>query len=75
MATFLDPSSYRCDCGYECHFFENTIREMCKISLRRTQFLVEDGHRIEFTAGEAVAVHCPTLGRCPIVARQSEALQ
>jgi hypothetical protein len=40
---------------------------MGKISQRKTQYLVEDGHRIEFAKGEAVAVHCPTLGRCLIV--------
>ena len=67
MATFLFPSSYRCDCGYECHFFENTVLEMSRLSRRRPQFLVEDGHEIEFRGGEAVAVLCPSLGRCPIV--------
>jgi hypothetical protein len=66
MATHFIPSSDRCDCGYECHFFERTIREMGKVSQHKTQYLVEDGHRIEFTVGKAVAVHCPTLGRCPI---------
>jgi len=66
MATFIDPSSYRCDCGYQCDFFERTIRELGKISQRKTQYLVDDDHPIEFTAGQAVAVHCPTLGRCPI---------
>jgi hypothetical protein len=40
---------------------------MGRISQRKTQYLVEDGHSIEFTADEAVAVHCPTLGRCLIV--------
>jgi hypothetical protein len=40
---------------------------MGKVSQRKTQYLIDDGHRIEFTAGQAVAVHCPTLGRCPIV--------
>ena len=67
MATSIDPSSYRCVCGYQCDFFERTIREMGKVSQRKTQYLVEDGHRIEFTKGEAVAVHCPALGRCLIV--------
>jgi len=70
MATFLDPSSYRCDCGRQCDFFENTISEMCRTSKRKTQYLDEDGHSIEFTAGEAVAVHCPTLGRCQIVSTE-----
>jgi hypothetical protein len=69
---YKSPSSYRCGC--ECDFFENTIREMRKISLCKTQFLVDDGHRIEFTAGKAGAVHCPTLGRCPTMGRELEAL-
>ena len=67
MATHIIPSSYRCDCGYECGFAENTVREMGKVSQRKTQYLIDDGHSIEFTKGEAVAVHCPTLGRCLIV--------
>jgi hypothetical protein len=29
--------------------------------------MIDNGHRIELTAGQAVAVHCPMLGRCPIV--------
>jgi hypothetical protein len=66
ISTSIIPSSYHCGCGYECHFFENTIREMGRISQRKPQFLVEDGHRIEFSKGEAVAVHCSMLGRCPI---------
>jgi hypothetical protein len=28
---------------------------------------IDDSHRIEFSRGEAVAVHCPTLGRCLIM--------
>jgi hypothetical protein len=72
MAVFLCPSSFRCDCGHECHFFENTVREMCKISKNKAQFLVEDGHCIEFAAGKAAAVHCPTLGRCAIVDMELE---
>ena len=67
MATFIDPSSYRCDCGYQCDFFESTIIEISKASQRKTQYLDDDGHSIEFAKGKAVAVHCPTLGRCPIV--------
>jgi hypothetical protein len=63
----LHDSSYRCLCGYRCDFFERTIRAMGKVSQRKTQYLIDDGHRIDFTAGQAVAEHCPTLGRCPIV--------
>ena len=56
--------------GYQCDFFERTIRAMSKIGQRKTQYLVDDGHHIKFTAGQAVAVHCPTLGRSPIVGRE-----
>ena len=54
MATFIIPSSYRCDYGYQCDFFERTIREMGKISQHKPQYLIEGGHRIEFTDGFAV---------------------
>jgi hypothetical protein len=42
---------------------------MRKLTRRRIRFLVNDGHLIEFTFGATLTVHCPTLGRCPIVGR------
>ena len=66
MAVHLFPSSYRCDCGHESDFFENTIKEISAMSRKRKQHLAdstEDEHTIEFSGGEAVAVLCPRLGR------------
>ena len=72
MATHIFPSSYRCDCGHESHFCENTVREMVEMSLRRNRrshFLCDserDEHQIVFTDGHSVSVICPRLGKCPI---------
>jgi hypothetical protein len=69
MAVFLFPSSFRCACGHECHFGENTVREMREISVkRRRPQTIGDGsrHGVEFSAGVAVAVLCPERGRCVI---------
>ena len=66
MAFFLSPSSFRCDCGQEDHFCENTVRELEQMSLRKRQLLISSEkpeHSIEFDAGRAVAVICPHLGR------------
>jgi len=70
MAIFLIPSSYRCDCGHQLDFFENTVREMAELSRkRRKPQTIGDGskHGVEFKGGEAVAVICPKLGRCEIM--------
>ena len=69
MALDLFPSSYRCDCGPESHFFERTVREMKAESRRepaRIRDSERDSHVIEFVGGRAVAVICPRLGRCEI---------
>ncbi len=69
MATFLFPSSYRCDCGHQVDFCENTVREMQKLSAKRPKpQTIGDGsdHGVEFHRGDAVAVLCPKRGRCPI---------
>ncbi len=66
MAVHLFPSSYRCDCGHESHFFENTIKEMSEKSRKKKQRLLDsekDEHTIEFSGGQAVVVVCPRLGR------------
>ncbi len=69
MAIFLFPSSYRCDCGHQVDFFENTVREMSELSRKRSKpQTIGDGsdHGVEFRRGNAVALVCPKLGRCPI---------
>lgn len=71
MAVHLYPSSYRCDCGHESDFFENTIKEISVMSRKHKQRLAdsaENEHIIEFFGGEAVAVLCPRLGRREITA-------
>jgi hypothetical protein len=66
MAVELIPSSYRCDCGHQSDFCENTIQEISTMSRKRKQILADsrnEGHKIEFSGGKAVAVLCPRLGR------------
>ena len=37
MATIQFPSSYRCDCGHQVDFGENTVREMAELSHKRSK--------------------------------------
>ena len=66
MATELFPSSFRCDCGQELDFFENTIQDMEKMSKNKRVRLREEKHTIVFYKGEAIEIHCPKLGNCKI---------
>jgi hypothetical protein len=59
VATEVFPSSFVCDCGYEADFFENTIREMKRMSLKKRGRLAEGDHVIVFDKGEAVEMICP----------------
>ncbi len=66
MAVHLIPSSYRCDCGHQSDFCENTVNEISAKSHKREQHLADstkEEHTIEFSGGKAVAVLCPRLGR------------
>ena len=59
MALLLIPSSFRCDCGHESHFFENTIKEMLKMSKKKRNLLADGGkneHTIVFAYGEAIEI-------------------
>ena len=68
MATELFPSSFRCDCGHESDFSENTVNSMKKMSKRkRVRLGDDDGHTIVFFKGEPVEIQCPELGICKIV--------
>lgn len=72
MAKEIDVASYECDCGHQLHFFENTIREMKKISYRKRQGIGEgdDRHSAIFHKGEFVGVFCPKTGReMPVTVR------
>jgi len=66
MAIELFPSSFRCDCGQELDFFENTIRDMKKMSKKKRVRLGEEKHTIVFYKGEAIEILCPKLGNCTI---------
>ena len=69
MATLLYPSSYRCDCGHESNFFENTVKEMKAMSKKKRAHLADGGkneHEIVFYKGEAIEILCPKLGKCTI---------
>jgi hypothetical protein len=72
MATFIFPSSYRCNCGHELNFATRTVRQMEAMSLRKPERVGEghDPHAVEFVDGQAVAVLCPELGRCKITDTQ-----
>jgi len=52
MAKELFPSSFCCDCGQELDFFENTIRDMKKMSKKKRVRLGEGKHTIVFHKGE-----------------------
>ena len=66
MAVELFPSSFRCDCGQELHFFENTVRDMKKMSKNKRVRLGEEDHTVVFYKGEAIEILCPELKKCKI---------
>ena len=73
MAEEIFPSSYKCDCGHECHFFENTIRDMKQMSKNKTVRLrdsEDDEHVIIFLNEKAKEILCPTLGKCIIIPQE-----
>ena len=69
MAKELFPSSFICDCGHESHFFENTVRDMKKMSKKKEVRLGDsekNEHMIIFYKGDAKEVECPEKGKCII---------
>ena len=69
MAKEIFPSSYQCDCGHESDFFENTVKEMKRMSKNKKVRLSDgedDEHTIVFYREEAVEIICPKLGKCII---------
>ncbi|MFQ5617107.1 MAG: hypothetical protein ACE5GO_11705, partial [Anaerolineales bacterium] len=61
MPKELFPSSYLCDCGHQSDFFENTIREIKKMSRKKKVHLDDsEGHTIVFYRGKMVDILCPT---------------
>jgi len=67
MPKLIYPSSYLCDCGFRCDFFENTIREITEVSRRRPkkQYLIADDnqHEVVFHKGEWIGIICPKENR------------
>ena len=69
MAKQIFPSSFKCDCGHEAHFSENTVREMEKMSNKKKTRLSDsekNRHTIIFYKEHAVEIICPQLGKCKI---------
>ncbi len=67
MGKVIFPSSFKCDCGHESHFFEKTVWEMEEISKKKRVRLGGDGgHTIVFHKGKAIEIICPKLGECKI---------
>lgn len=66
MPKEIFPSSYVCDCGHQSDFFENTIREIKKMSQKRKVYLGDaelNEHRIVFYKGRMVDIICPNHHR------------
>lgn len=66
MPKEIFPSSYECDCGYVAHFFENTVKEVKKLSHTKRQWLADgtgtDKHIVVFENGEMSTMLCPRQG-------------
>ena len=66
MAKEIFPSSYERDCGYVAHFFENTVKEVKKLSHAKRQWLADgtgnDKHVVVFENGEMTTMLCPEQG-------------
>lgn len=66
MPKLIVPSSFLCDCGYQCDFCETTVKEMVALSLKRNreQELVadDDQHGVIFSKGQWVELRCPIHG-------------
>jgi hypothetical protein len=62
MPKEIFPSSYVCDCGHQSDFFENTIREIKAMSLKKKVRLGDSApqeHIIVFYQGEMIDIICP----------------
>lgn len=61
MPKEIYPSSYVCDCGYQCDFSENTVNEIRAASMKRKQALIAyDGlNEVIFDHGRMIVLFCP----------------
>jgi hypothetical protein len=66
MSIEIFPSSFRCDCGQELDFFENTVKEIKMMSKTKRVRLGDHEHTIVFYKGEAIEIICPQKGKCII---------
>jgi hypothetical protein len=74
MPEEIFPSSYRCDCGHESHFFENTVNAMKEMSLKKEVRLGDagpDNHVIVFYGGEMVEIRCPHQPQSRVVKKRT----
>ena len=62
MAKYIYPSSFECDCKFSAHFFENSIKEMKRMSTKKEITVGEEDHKIIFYKGNAIKMICPKLG-------------
>ena len=66
MPKEIFPSSYECDCGYVAHFFENTVKEVKKLSQSKRQWLADgtgtEKHIVVFEDSEMTTMLCPKQG-------------
>jgi hypothetical protein len=62
MPKEIHPSSFVCDCGYQCDFSEGTVNEVNAASMKRRQALIADDglHEVLFDQGEMVGLYCPS---------------
>lgn len=66
MPKEIYPSSYLCDCGHQSDFFENTIREVKRMSQKKKVRLADsmpNEHTIIFYRGQMVDIVCPNNNR------------
>jgi hypothetical protein len=61
MPKEIYPSSYICDCGYQCDFSESTVKEVRAASMKRRQELIADDgqHGVTLDHGKMVSLYCP----------------
>ena len=72
MPEELFPSSYKCDCGHQSDFGENTVRDMKRMSKRkRVRLADDDGHTIVFYLGEMEKIICPNQKKKEAIKKKS----
>ena len=66
MPEEIFPSGFKCDCGHEFGFFENTVNELKRMSFEKEVCLSDGGpapHRVYFLEGAFVRMYCPKTGK------------